>query len=75
MTTKKTTPKTYTISEAAKKLGVTRAALHEAIKKGRLDAKWGETVQVIRKKSLLVSAADLKNYRVDVSHQDRGKKT
>ena len=40
----------FTISEAAKKLGVTRAALHEAIKKGRLDAKWGETVQVIREK-------------------------
>lgn len=72
MPTKKTQ---FTITEAAKKLGVTRAAVHEAIKKGRLDAKWGETVQVIRKRSLLISAADLKNYRVDASHQDRGKKT
>ena len=58
----------YTVTEAAKKLGITRTAVHDAIKKGRLEAKWGETVQVIRKKSLLISPADLKNYRVDASH-------
>jgi excisionase family DNA binding protein len=69
------TKKTYTITEAAKKLGITRAAVHDAIKKGRLEANWGEAVQVIRKRALLISAADLKNYRVDASRQDRGKKT
>jgi hypothetical protein len=32
MATKKTPPKTYTVNEAAKKLGVTRAAIPQAIK-------------------------------------------
>jgi len=68
MPTKKKTH--FTITEAAKKLGVTRAAVHDAIRKGRLNAEWGE----IRQEALLISAADLKNYRVDESRQDRGKK-
>jgi predicted DNA-binding protein YlxM (UPF0122 family) len=67
--------KSYTITEAAKKLGITRAAIHEAIRKGRLEAEWGETAQVIRKNVLLISAEDLKAYRVDSSRQQRGKKT
>lgn len=69
MAMKKTT-KTYTISEAAKKLGVTRAAVHEAIRKGRLNAHWGEVT--VRAK--LISSEDLRKYRVDVSRQERGKK-
>lgn len=32
----------YTITEAAKELGVTRAAVHRAIKQGRLEAERGE---------------------------------
>ena len=66
----KTSKKAYTITEAAKKLGVTRAAVHEAIRKGRLEADWGETVQVIRRKALLIAAENL-----DSSHnQASGKK-
>ena len=39
---KKNSPKkTFTITEAAKKLGVKRQAIHEAIKKGRLEAERG----------------------------------
>ena len=67
--------KTYTITEAANKLGITRAAVHEAIRKGRLKADWGETVQIIRKKALLINAADLKSYHVDSARQFSGKKT
>ena len=59
MPTKKTH---FTITEAAKKLGVSRAALHDAISNKRLKAKWGETVQTIRQKTLLISAEDLKAY-------------
>ena len=62
--------KSYTIPEAAAKLGITRAAIHDAIKKGRLEAEWGETV--IR--ALLITAENLNAYRVDSSRQARGKK-
>src|SRR6266576_2591821 len=41
MPTKKK-PTSYTITEAAKKLGVKRQAIHEAIKKGRLEAERGK---------------------------------
>ena len=61
---------TYTISEAAKKLGVTRAAVYEAIRKGRLTAQWGEMTVRAR----LISVEDLRKYRVDSSRQERGKK-
>ena len=75
MATKKTTSKTYTVNEAAKKLGVTRAAIHQAIRKGHLEASWGESVQIVRKKALLITAESLKTYRVDSSRQERGKKS
>jgi predicted DNA-binding protein YlxM (UPF0122 family) len=74
-TKKKTPPKTFTVNEAAKKLGVTRAAIHQAIKEGRLDFEWGEAIHIIKKKARLITAEALKNYQVDLSHQDRGKKT
>lgn len=67
MPTKKTSPKQFTITEAAKKLKVTRAGVHDAIKRGRLKAKWGVTVQIVRKKALLISAASLERYRADHS--------
>ena len=68
-----TSKKTFTITEAAKKLGITRAAVHDAIKKGRLEAEWGKSVQIVR--ALVISAENLNAYRVDASRQDRGKKT
>lgn len=75
MPTKKAPQKSFTVNEAAKELGVTRAAIHQAIKNGRLDFEWGEAVHIIRKKARLITAEALKNYEVDLSHQDRGKKT
>jgi excisionase family DNA binding protein len=63
----------FTITEAAKKLGVSRAAVHKAIKENRLDATWGETIQVVR--TLVITAENLKAYKVDSSRQERGKKT
>jgi hypothetical protein len=75
MPTKKTTQKTYTVHEAAQKLGVTRAAIHAAMRKGRLDFEWGEAVQVIKKKARLIPAKALNDYQVNLSHQERGKKT
>jgi predicted DNA-binding protein YlxM (UPF0122 family) len=77
MATKKISKKTFTVTEAAKELGVTRAAIHEAIRKGRLEADWGETVQIIevRKKSRTISLDSLQKYRVSLSHQQAGKKT
>ena len=62
--------KHLTITEAAKRLGITRAAVHDAIRKGRLKATWGEMTVRAR----LISAEDIKNYRVDASRQERGKK-
>jgi excisionase family DNA binding protein len=67
------TKKSYTVTEAAKKLGVSRAAVHKAITENRLEADWGETVQVVR--TLVISAKSLKAYKVDSSRQERGKKT
>ena len=75
MPTKKTAHKTYTVNEAAKKLGVTRAAIHAAIRKGRLEFDWGETIQIIKKKARLIPAKALSDYEVDLSRQERGKKT
>ncbi|HWO42913.1 MAG TPA: helix-turn-helix domain-containing protein [Candidatus Eisenbacteria bacterium] len=64
----------FTISEAAKKLRVTRAAIHQAIRKGKLEAHWGIVTQVIEKPALQIVAEDLAQYRVDLSRQERGKK-
>ena len=75
MPTKKTPQKSYTITEAAKLKGITRAAVHQAIRKGFLEASWGESVQIIRKKALLITAESLNSYRVDSSRQERGKKS
>jgi len=38
----------YTITEAAKELGITRAAVHRAIKQGRLEAERGEIIKLVR---------------------------
>lgn len=64
-------PKMYTITEAAKKLGVSRQTVHGAISKGRLDAKWGEVTQTV--KVLLVPESALKTYRQLYSRKRRTK--
>ncbi|MGH7844513.1 MAG: helix-turn-helix domain-containing protein [Candidatus Binatia bacterium] len=79
MPTKKPTKKTYTITEAAKKLGVKRQAVHEAIKKGLLEAERGEIVQTrvvkVTVSGWKISAKSLDAYRVSDPHQKAGKKT
>jgi excisionase family DNA binding protein len=37
----------YSITEAAKELGITRAAVHRAIKQGRLEAERGEIIRFV----------------------------
>ena len=69
-------PAEYTITEAAKSLGITRAAVHRAIKQGRLEAERGEIVRIIRSKTKgwKISASSLNAYRVSLLHQWVGKK-
>ncbi|MGH7783071.1 MAG: hypothetical protein ACREO5_04425 [Candidatus Binatia bacterium] len=63
----------FTITEAAKKLGITRAAVHLAIKQGRLSASWGKTTQIVE--ALIIKSKDLESFRVNVERQRSGKKT
>ena len=76
-TKKPKTPKFYTITEAAKKLKVSRSAVHEAIQKGRLEAERGkiEVVQIQITRGWKILAKSLHEYQVSRSHQERGKKT
>ena len=53
-------------------LGVSRQAVHEAIQKGLLKAKWGEVI--VSKKALLINEESLKSYQVSTRHQTAGKK-
>ena len=62
--------KTYTLTEAAKYLGVSRQSVHLAIKKGKLIATMGEVTQVVD--ALLIDAKSLKAYRVDLERQRIG---
>jgi hypothetical protein len=66
--------KHYTVAEAAAKKHVSRAAIHEAIRKGQLDHEWITVEQTIHKKIRVIPAESLKAYRVDESRQARGKK-
>ncbi|MBI4524396.1 MAG: helix-turn-helix domain-containing protein [Deltaproteobacteria bacterium] len=54
----------YTITEAAEKLGITRAAVHDAIKKKRLPAKRGkiEITQIQVKEAWLIPKKALDGY-------------
>lgn len=63
----------YTITEAARKLKVTRAAIFEAIKKERLKAKWGPIGPP--PKGWRIPRDDLHKYEVSLPQQERGKKT
>lgn len=65
----------YTITEAARKLKITRAAVYEAIHKGRLEAEEGKIVQVKVARGLRIPAKSLSAYRVSLLHQWVGKKT
>lgn len=65
------TKRYYTITEAAKRLRVSRPAVFEAIKEGRLKAKLAE----IRTRVWQVDHESLQQYEVSLSHQVRGKKT
>jgi helix-turn-helix protein len=66
----------FTITEAAKALRITRAAVHRAIKQGRLAAERGEIVKLIRKKTSgwIIQQKSLDDYRVSSLHQWVGKK-
>lgn len=63
----------YTITEAAKALGITRAAVHQAIRKHRLQAEWAEIIHVT--KGLRIPAQSVRDYQVDLLQQEHGKKT
>jgi predicted transcriptional regulator len=66
----------YTITEAAKELGITRAAVHRAIKQGRLEAERGEIIKLVQTKTQgwKISRPSLDSYRVSLLHQWVGKK-
>lgn len=72
-------PTVYTLSEAAKKLGISRQAVYHAIKKGLLEAKDRKVVQTKIVKTTIVvktiSASAIESYLVSSRHQSAGKKT
>ena len=71
--------KTFTITQAAKTLKISRAAVHQAIQEGRLRARLGKVVQTKVVKTVIeawtIDAKSLKDYRVSAAHQIAGKKT
>ena len=67
-------PKTYTLTEAAKKLGISRQAVHKAIGDGRLKAKEGKIVKTIVARGLIITEEALEAYEVSAPQQERGKK-
>jgi len=62
--------KTYTVAEAAKIKGISRQAVHLAIKNGTLKAK----EKKVTRSEWLISAADLEKYQPSDRHQASGKK-
>ena len=64
--------KRFTITEAAKKLGIKRESVFKAIKKGRLKARQVpvKIVQTI----WMIDAESVEGYLVSQSHQERGLK-
>ena len=59
--------KSYTIAQAAEHLGISRSAVHKAIKTGRLKAKSA----VLKLRSWAIDSASLASFRVSESHQGR----
>ena len=68
---------TYTLSEAATKLGISRQAVHEAIRKGLLEAHKAKITKTIVQvtRGWVIHADALGKYQVSDSHITRGKKT
>lgn len=60
----------YTITEAARRLGISRAAVYEAIRERRLKA----IPRQVRRIVWQIPAASLRAYRISTSHQERGRK-
>jgi len=70
-------PKVFTISQAAKELGISANAVRKAIKQKRLPATVGQyTVErTMRRTGHLITQRDLNAYRVSERHLYAGKKT
>lgn len=66
----KPTKKAFTITEAAKKLGISRQAVHLAIQRGALKARAKKVIEVV----WYIPEASLESYRVSGLHQSTGKK-
>ena len=64
--------KTYTIREAAKKLGITPESILKAIQKGRLKAR--KKFVKIPQKIWMIDVLSVEAYVVSKSHQSRGSK-
>ncbi len=61
----------YTITEAARVLGVTRESVWKAIHAGRLKAR----LRSITTRVWAIAPASVEDYEVSASHQERGQKT
>lgn len=59
----------YSVGQAAKRLGISRQSVYDAIRDGRLQAR----VRVITRRVWRIDAQHLRAYRVSLSHQERGK--
>jgi len=72
------TKKLYTLTEAAKAIGISRNAFHKAIKQKRIKAKRGRfKVERIITRTItcwVIEATELKKYRVSDLHVWVGKK-
>jgi excisionase family DNA binding protein len=62
--------RSFTLMEAAQRLGISRAAVHKAIRTGRLRARY----RLVKLRAWLIDESDLRAYRVSPSHQEAGKK-
>jgi len=61
---------TYTITEAARIIGVSRSGVFEAIKAGRLKA----IPRKVTRSLWQIEAGSVRRYKVSLSHQARGQK-
>ena len=61
---------TYTITEAARIIGVSRAGVYEAIKVGRLKAKPRKVTRILWQ----IDAESVRRFKVSLSHKARGQK-
>jgi predicted transcriptional regulator len=69
----------YTISEAAAKLRISRQAVHDAIKAGRLEAEKGDIRQTKLVVTVIqgwkVSPTSVAKFKVDIPRRTAGKKS